>query len=1043
MTSDTDCRTDRRRDEIRARRRNGVDGVEVSDDGRTLTVTFLGKAPRELGQENIRIDGGRRIRDIVATEVVIDPQEDPGLDDRVHVTVDRAGDNSTYTLSVVQADAHGFPGRQPYPGFDPRYASADFGFRQACPTELDCVSNTTTVLALRPQPVINYAARDYASLRKLILDRLTLTVPRWTERHVPDLGITVAELLAYLGDQLSYYQDAVATEAYLDTARRRISVRRHARLVDYAMHDGCNARTFVTVEAREEATLDEGKFRFMAMDLSHLDPLHRPEVGTVISEDTLAELPPSVGYEVFEPVGAGTVRIRPAHNEIKFWTWGDEECSLPKGATRATLRDEWVQHDDSVQHDEETGHRPRRRALKLEPGDLLIIEEVVGPRTGAAADADPAHRQAVRLVTVAATVDDLYHQPVVEVTWDVEDALAFCVCLSTRGGQDCCPIEDVSVARGNVVLVDHGRDLTACHGSPENILVPPAEIVPPSCDPPEFGCAGGGPVDPAVELINSLIAATGHRQPLTVANVRALAGELSEDAAARAGIVIDLHGDREVVVPDTSEDQHAALRTLLAQVTYPAVRGRFRPVLRYGPVTQQVPFPLPESVAAGQARLLAAIPALVRGWLEQLWRQVRGGRNPSKEQVAELTVLFGAQVLAAVHLSDRPLQAVRELLARRTELLIVKTRRLDVLRTRALAGAVLDDGIVWELGQSWGSAYVAGLAPDSPVLRGSARSALVTDPRAALPAVVIETGGPSWTPRRDLLDSGPRDRHFVGEVDESEQLTLRFGDGRHGAAPPPGATLEVAYRVGNGLAGNVGAEAINHLVLCCAAAHVTRVRNPLVAVGGADPETLDEVRQLAPLSLRRDLLRAVTAADYATLAAKVPGVQRAAAQARWTGVGREIQVAIDPLGQAEPSAALLEAVAHRLAQVRRIGHQVTVGPAVLVPLEIELVACVADGYQRGHVLAALKNALGNRGFFHPDALTFGEPVRVSRLVAVAAALPGVVTARVTVLRRQFGQDGGELEAGLLALGPLEIAQLDNDPDRPENGRLAIVLGGGR
>ena len=72
-------------------------------------------------------------------------------------------------------------------------------------------------------------------------------MPEWRERHVPDIGITLVELLAYVGDHLSYYQDAVATEAYLGTARQRISVRRHARLVDYQMHEGCNARAWVTI----------------------------------------------------------------------------------------------------------------------------------------------------------------------------------------------------------------------------------------------------------------------------------------------------------------------------------------------------------------------------------------------------------------------------------------------------------------------------------------------------------------------------------------------------------------------------------------------------------------------------------------------------------------------------------------------------------------------------------------------------------------------------------------------------------------------------
>ena len=67
-------------------------------------------------------------------------------------------------------------------------------------------------------------------------------MPDWRERNPADLGVALVELLAYVGDHLSYRQDAVATEAYLGTARRRVSVRRHARLVDYRMHDGCNAR---------------------------------------------------------------------------------------------------------------------------------------------------------------------------------------------------------------------------------------------------------------------------------------------------------------------------------------------------------------------------------------------------------------------------------------------------------------------------------------------------------------------------------------------------------------------------------------------------------------------------------------------------------------------------------------------------------------------------------------------------------------------------------------------------------------------------------
>ena len=154
-------------------------------------------------------------------------------DDYLDVRVDKRGDFSTYELCVVELDERGRETGNPYPGFDARYACAPFSFMVDCPSDLDCRSEVACPPEPRAEPEINYLAKDYASFRQLLLDRLALTMPDWTERHVPDLGLTLVELLAYVGDHLSYHQDAVAAEAYLDTARQRISVRRHARLVDY------------------------------------------------------------------------------------------------------------------------------------------------------------------------------------------------------------------------------------------------------------------------------------------------------------------------------------------------------------------------------------------------------------------------------------------------------------------------------------------------------------------------------------------------------------------------------------------------------------------------------------------------------------------------------------------------------------------------------------------------------------------------------------------------------------------------------------------
>src|SRR5262249_14051123 len=282
----------------------------------------------------------------------------------------------------------------------------------------------------------NYLAKDYASFRQLILDRLALTMPNWQETHVPDLGITLVELLAYVGDYLSYFQDAVATEAYLGTARQRISMRRHARLVDYRMHEGCNARAWIVVNVgpaspgsaatQTTATLPSfGKGPpppyFFTTAFPGARSGHRQQWSDFV------KAPPG-SCDIFEPLTADPsqpIVLRAAHNEIRFYTWGDCACCLPKGATSATLLDGWVADEGDS----------RRRALSLRPNDVLVFEEVIGPHTGNPADADPTHRQAVRLTRVTPDVDPLYDRdaggwPVLRIEWCSEDALAFPLCLS-------------------------------------------------------------------------------------------------------------------------------------------------------------------------------------------------------------------------------------------------------------------------------------------------------------------------------------------------------------------------------------------------------------------------------------------------------------------------------------------------------------------------------------------------------------------------------------------------------------------------------------
>src|ERR1039457_7267335 len=296
---DVSCREEHRLDDVRAANLFGLGYVAGSGKQLTLYVSFLGKAPQKFEKANLVLTGGRRILDVQVTDLRVQRSKDPTLDDYLEVSVNKAGDFSTYTLSVVETDESGNPTGQPMQGFDSAYSQVQFSFKAGCPSQLDCKPQNVCPPPQRTQPDINYLAKDYESFRQLILYRLALIMPAWNETHAPDIGITLVELLAYASDYLSYYQDAVATEAYLGTARERISVRRHARLVDYQMHDGCNARAWVCLQPGSDYLLKPSNACFLA----GLDQVPALANKTILTPGDLIGLPASA-YEVFEPIAA-------------------------------------------------------------------------------------------------------------------------------------------------------------------------------------------------------------------------------------------------------------------------------------------------------------------------------------------------------------------------------------------------------------------------------------------------------------------------------------------------------------------------------------------------------------------------------------------------------------------------------------------------------------------------------------------------------------------------------------------------------------------
>jgi hypothetical protein len=411
---------------------NGIDYIDVvSDDETQLKVHFLftlpGRGPGAvppaglLDKTNVVIRGGRVPHvlaidhvdaDLNVLTVVVKPEE-------------RGFDYSTYHLSIVRSPEH----LETLDGFDPKLSSIAFSFKANCPSEFDCKVDNTCPPRTFTAPPLDYLAKDFNTFRQLMLDRMSVLMPTWTERHPADMQMALVEMLAYVADNLSWYQDAVATEAYLSTARRRVSLRRHARLLDYRVHEGCNARTVVHIAVGRDVMLRAGTPLLTAggdgKAVMKLAALH----------SALADEP--VVFEAMQEA-----ELRAAHNEIALYTWQDLQCWLPRGSTRATLSGE---------------------NLALKPGGLLLFEEVLSPKSGMPVDIDRTHRHIVRLTDTKPTKDPLDPtKKLIEVMWDAADALPFPLCISapvSGGGGTPPSVKMISVARGNLVLADHGKTI--------------------------------------------------------------------------------------------------------------------------------------------------------------------------------------------------------------------------------------------------------------------------------------------------------------------------------------------------------------------------------------------------------------------------------------------------------------------------------------------------------------------------------------------------------------------------------------------------------
>ena len=156
-------------------------------------------------------------------------------------------------------------------------------------------------------------------------------------------------------------------------------------------------------------------------------------------------------------------------------------------------------------------------------------------------------------------------------------------------------------------------------------------------------------------------------------------------------------------------------------------------------------------------------------------------------------------------------------------------------------------------------------------------SLVPSDVSEGIDHIQVSVNGVFWDRRESFVNSSSDSSHFVVETDGSGVTSIVFGNGTFGKIVALNSPIVVEFLRSVGRFGNVGMGKINRLVSPIIDEGVrltSTVTNSESAVGGADPETIDQIKRRAPAFLATQG-RAVTKAGYISIIEQISGIVRA------------------------------------------------------------------------------------------------------------------------------------------------------------------------
>ena len=278
-----------------------------------------------------------------------------------------------------------------------------------------------------------------------------------------------------------------------------------------------------------------------------------------------------------------------------------------------------------------------------------------------------------------------------------------------------------------------------------------------------------------------------------------------------------------------------------------------------------------------------------------------------------------------------------------------------------------------------------------------------------------------WSQVQHLIDYDATDQVFQVIIDENNVVFIAFGDGVSGFIPTKYSEIRAKYIVGGGELGNVSANTITSIyyVPGLSESETTALSSSItvtndIAIGGSDPETLEQIRISAPLSLRANN-RAVTLQDYADLSLSVAGIGKANSTAAvWTSVtlyiapsrsatDTDLAPGLDDLGDPTIEFTTLKSNVEEYLSVRTLlGTTVTVQPPTYVDCAVSISYTKLPQYTTTEVETSIKSTLLAK--FGYSGMNFQDTIYPQDIEFVMQQVTGVQVARVTVLHRD-GETG--------------------------------------